>query len=176
MRPWTTTRTGPWSSDPAPRAVTTRPRRWPRRSCRCWWSCRRRRWCEADDAFHRISDQGYGWPLWGAAYLLNGGCGDDGFDDFRGWLVTRGRAVFEAALADPDSLADVVTTDELSEVACEDVLGAAWEAHQQLTGRNLPAGSARAPRPELGEGWDFDDDAEMRRRYPRISALVDRAG
>ncbi len=131
---------------------------------------------QADDAFHRISEQGYGWPLWGAAYLLNGGCGDDGFDDFRGWLVTRGRAVFEAALADPDSLADVVTTDELYEVACEDVLGAAWEAHQQLTGRNLPAGSARAPRPELGEGWDFDDDAEMRRRYPRISALVDRAG
>ena len=56
------------------------------------------------------------------------------------------------------------------------MLGTAWEAHQQLTGRNLPTRSGRAARPELGEGWDFDDDAEMRRRYPRISALVDQAG
>ncbi len=130
---------------------------------------------EAGEAFDRISDRGYGFALWGAAYLLNGGCGDDGFDCFRGWLVTRGRAVYEAALADPDSLADVVTTDELGEVQCEDVLGAAWEAHQQLTGRDLPPSAGRAPRPELGEDFDFDDDAEMRRRYPRISALVDRA-
>lgn len=130
---------------------------------------------EAGVAYGRISRLGYGWPLWGAAYLLNGGCGDDGFDDFRGWLVSRGRAVFEAALADPDSLAGVVTTDELYEVACEDVLGTAWEAHQELTGRDLPASSRTEPLPDLGEGWDFDDEDEMRRRYPRISALVHQA-
>lgn len=130
---------------------------------------------EAGEAYERISRRGYGWPLWGAAYLLNGGCGDDGFDYFRGWLVTRGRAVFEAAMADPDSLAAVVSTDELYEVACEDVLGAAWEAHQQLTGRDLPPPTRPDPRPDLGEEWDFDDVAEMRRRYPRISALVAQA-
>ena len=56
---------------------------------------------EAGEAFDRLSDRGYGFPLWGAAYLLNGGCSDDGFDDFRGWLVTRGRAVYDAALARP---------------------------------------------------------------------------
>jgi hypothetical protein len=36
-----------------------------------------------DEAFHRVSAQGYSWALWGAAYLLYGGCGDDGFDYFR---------------------------------------------------------------------------------------------
>jgi len=128
---------------------------------------------EADEALDRISRRGYGWPLWGAAYLLNGGCSDDGFDYFRGWLMTRGRGVFEAAVADPDSLADVVTVDDLYEVECEDLLGAAWEAHQQLTGGVLPSGSGREPLPDLGDGWDFDDENEMRRRYPRISALVD---
>ncbi len=130
---------------------------------------------EAGEAYERISRRGYRWPLWGAAYMLNGGCGDDGFDYFRGWLVSRGRAVFEAALADPESLAVVVTTDELYEVECEDVLGAAWEAHQQLTGRDLPPSSSPEPLPDLGEGWDFDDEDEMRRRYPRIRALVDSA-
>ena len=130
----------------------------------------------AEEAFARISRRAYGFALWGAAYLLNGGCGDDGFDDFRGWLVTRGRAVYQAALADPDSLADVVTVDELYDVACEDVLSAADQAHTELTGRGLPWRAAREPLPDLGQGWDFDDDDEMRRRYPRISALVDRAG
>ena len=27
--------------------------------------------------------------LWGAAHLINGGCSDDGFRDFRVWLVGR---------------------------------------------------------------------------------------
>jgi hypothetical protein len=50
--------------------------------------------------------ESYRWDLWGAAYLINGGCSDDGFDYFRGWLLGQGQALWEAALADPDSLAD----------------------------------------------------------------------
>lgn len=46
-------------------------------------------------------------PLWAAAYLINGGCSDDGFDYFRGWLIAQGREVFERAVAGPDTLADL---------------------------------------------------------------------
>jgi len=28
-------------------------------------------------------------PLWAAAYVINGGCSDDGFDYFRGWLIVQ---------------------------------------------------------------------------------------
>lgn len=49
--------------------------------------------------------------LWGAAYLINGGCSDDGFDYFRAWLIGRGQKVYEAALASPDSLAKVAEDD-----------------------------------------------------------------
>jgi hypothetical protein len=45
------------------------------------------------------------WDLWGAAYLMNGGCSDDGFKYFRDWLISEGRDVYEGALADPESLA-----------------------------------------------------------------------
>jgi hypothetical protein len=45
--------------------------------------------------------------LWLAASVILGGCGDDSFWDFRGWLIGQGRKVFEAALADPDSLAEL---------------------------------------------------------------------
>lgn len=56
--------------------------------------------------FDAMMDEAYDWPLWGAAYVINGGCGDDTFSDFRAALISRGRQVFERALADPDSLAD----------------------------------------------------------------------
>jgi len=50
--------------------------------------------------------ESYRWNLWGAAHLLGGGgCSDDGFDDFRGWLLTQGRATWQGAFRDPDSLA-----------------------------------------------------------------------
>lgn len=56
-------------------------------------------------AFRRYLNEAYTWDLWGAAYVIHGGCSDDGFEYFRRWLVSRGRDDYEAALADPDSLA-----------------------------------------------------------------------
>jgi len=47
------------------------------------------------------------WDLWGAAYVMNGGCSDDGFRYFRDWLISEGRQLFESALAAPDSLAAI---------------------------------------------------------------------
>ncbi|MCI0703592.1 MAG: DUF4240 domain-containing protein, partial [Planctomycetia bacterium] len=55
--------------------------------------------------------EAYDWNLWGAAYLINGGCSDDGFHYFCSWLVMQGRDVFQAALTNPDSLADLVDSD-----------------------------------------------------------------
>lgn len=43
--------------------------------------------------------------LWLGAVVILGGCGDDKFTDFRCWLITQGGQSFEAALADPDSMA-----------------------------------------------------------------------
>lgn len=56
--------------------------------------------------FQRMMDTAFTWPLWGAAYVINGGCSDDSFTDFRASLISRGRTVFDKAFADPDSLAD----------------------------------------------------------------------
>lgn len=51
------------------------------------------------------------WSLWGAAYLMNGGCSDDGFKYFRDWLISEGQDVYESAIADPDSLASLAKRD-----------------------------------------------------------------
>jgi hypothetical protein len=56
--------------------------------------------------YKQAEARSYTWELWGAAYVINGGCGDDSFSDFRSSLISRGRSAFEKALSDPDSLAD----------------------------------------------------------------------
>ena len=52
-------------------------------------------------------DLAYQYGLWTAASVMEwSGCTDDGFIDFRTWLVAQGKDVYMAALKDPDSLAD----------------------------------------------------------------------
>lgn len=70
----------------------------------------------------------YRWDLWGAAYVANGGCSDDGFEYFRAWLVAQGRAVYEAASQDPDAIAAHVIPDDCE---CESLLYVAHEAYER---------------------------------------------
>jgi hypothetical protein len=116
-------------------------------------------------------------PLWAAAYVINGGCSDDGFAYFRGWLIAQGREVFERMVADPDALADTPVvragaTDGLG-LEAEDTLNIAWNAHLTATGEQLPPDSFTIRYPELDPSWgfDFDDQDEMARRLPRLTAL-----
>jgi hypothetical protein len=112
--------------------------------------------------------------LWGAAHLIQGGCSDDGFRDFRAWLVGRGRHPYEAALKNPDSLADILDGDPVDGFGLD---AAAIRVYESKTGmsdfyekldraeRDLP------PAPPEGIDWDFEDADEMRRRFPRLSRL-----
>ena len=125
--------------------------------------------CHPDDvaAFQHKYDEllarAYRWDLWGAAWLMNGGCSDDGFRDFRDWLISEGEAVYEAALADPDSLADVAQ-DEAFEL--ESFGYVALEVYEQLTDAPLPRGSVTDPASPAGQAWDED---ALPARFPRLA-------
>ena len=67
---------------------------------------------EFRNVFDATMRRAYHWPLWAAAYLIHGGCGDDTFSDFRSALISRGRRAFEKALSDPDALADEPIDDD----------------------------------------------------------------
>jgi Protein of unknown function (DUF4240) len=116
-------------------------------------------------------------PLWAAAYLVNGGCSDDGFEYFRGWLIMQGRGVYERVVADPDALAGLAAIRVKAPggwpVECEDTLYIDSRAYRAATGEELPGLAFRIEYPELDPGWDFDfdDQAEMARRLPRLAAL-----
>jgi Protein of unknown function (DUF4240) len=123
----------------------------------------------------RVLSASYRVDLWGAAYLINGGASDYGFEYFRGWLITQGRAVFARAVGDPDSLAELprVRAAALSgeEFECEDMLAVPWEAYRKATATELPAERDPVAVPDLNDFWDFDDEDEARRRLPRLAAL-----
>lgn len=116
-------------------------------------------------------------PLWAAAYLINGGCSDDGFDYFRGWLLTQGRETYESVLASPDTLADlpevIAAAESGLEFECEAALSIAWDAHIKATGMQLPQDAFRIRYPELDPAWDFDfdDSTELAARLPRLATL-----
>lgn len=112
--------------------------------------------------------------LWGAAYLIKGGCTDEEFDKFRCWLIGRGQEVFEKALANPDSLADLGPID--SDAEWQLLLGAADEAYEESQGGSVndAPGVEAVKFPDIGSTIDFDDEAGMRKRYPKLfSVYVD---
>jgi hypothetical protein len=113
--------------------------------------------------------------LWAAAYLINGGCSDDGFDHFRGWLIANGRDVVARAVRDPDSLAELPAVRAAAAngavFEAEEVLSIADEAYQQATGTALPASADQPGKPSSDTFWDFDNEEEMQRRLPRLAAL-----
>ncbi|MFI1162974.1 DUF4240 domain-containing protein [Streptomyces sp. NPDC020801] len=120
--------------------------------------------------FESRYNRAYRWDLWGAAWVLLDGASDDAFDFFRCWLIGQGREVFEGALHDPDSLADLLDDfDEEIDGDGEELGYAADEAYEQLTGTVAPdLGIPSAPAEPEGTPVDFEEDRVLAQRYPRL--------
>ena len=123
-----------------------------------------------DRLFNQKRDDAYIWDLWGAAYLINGGCSDDAFHYFRAWLISQGRAVYYAAVANPDTLAGL-TDPERDDYEFESLGYVALEVYEQLTGSEMPHDDIRAPSVAKGENWDFEDDDEVIRHLPKLGRV-----
>lgn len=108
--------------------------------------------------------------LWAVAYWMHGGCSDDSFMDFRACLISLGRERYFAALADPDSLADIVGAVEVPTMTAEGFQYLAREVYREKSGGEMPRriGGPPHPREPAGESFDFDDADEMKRRFPRL--------
>lgn len=116
-------------------------------------------------------------PLWAAAYQINGGCSDDGFDYFRGWLIAQGRSTYEQVINDPDSLAGLPAVQQAAtkgwDLDGEPILTIVWNAYQAVTGSRPPEGTFTIRYPDLDSEWDFDfgDHERVAAKLPRIAAL-----
>jgi hypothetical protein len=124
-----------------------------------------------------------------AVLIEHGFLGDDSFDDFRAGLVALGRTVFEGAVANPDSLAnhqlvrEIAASNDPRWLGREDMLFVASHAYAVVTGEDevtfydFAEGQRADPerKPEEDdedeEFWTVEDEAETRRRLPRLAEL-----
>jgi hypothetical protein len=118
--------------------------------------------------FDRAFASAYQWLLWAAAYIIEGGCSDDGFIDFRYGLISRGRSIFEASLANPDSLADVASDDDDGFIPNEEFGYVAQRVYEKKVGSRIPENNVSHPAEPVGESWDFEDDKLCEENLPRI--------
>jgi len=116
--------------------------------------------------FLHIHRRAYDWLLWAAAYLINGGCSDDGFTDFRYGLISRGRAFFESVLADPDSLADRLIDNDF--IPNEEFGYVAAKVFEEKTGEPIPTPELPPVGAPQGEDWDFDNADLCSEKLPKI--------
>ncbi len=122
--------------------------------------------------FEARYNRAYTWDLWGAAWVLLDGASDDAFDFFRCWLIGQGREVYEGAVHDPDSLAELIDDfDDEIDGDGEELGYAADEAYEQLTGAVAPTWGFR-PHPPSRSG--LRSTWRTRRSSPSVSRSCER--
>ena len=116
-----------------------------------------------DNTFTALLAASYDWKLWGAAYVINGGCSDDCFDYFRQYLIAHGKDKFYQTLKDPESCVNWIKSEEEEE--WEGLKYSAMDAYKQKTGKVIP--KTFTPNFEL-KGKEFDEET-VDKQYPKLA-------
>jgi Protein of unknown function (DUF4240) len=117
---------------------------------------------------HRLDEQLYTWDVWGAAFVIEDGCSDDCFRDFRAYLISLGPNAVQTALRDPDALAPIVQDAEQGD--WENADSVAGDAYEAATGEDIPADDSDLSGDPRGQPWDDDQPEALIQRYPKLAA------
>jgi hypothetical protein len=119
--------------------------------------------------FRDLFYQAYNWEVWAAAYIINGGCSDDGFMDFRSTLISLGRDAYSTALSDVDSLVEFnIDPAWATYEGYQYVAGKAYEDKCGSHAANASIGDTK-PHPKEPTGRDWHE-WDLHERYPRLAA------
>ena len=89
---------------------------------------------------------------------------DDGFMDFRAWLISQGEATYQNFLADPDLFAEMIEDeDDLYVLESQDIWSVAVNVYQDKTGSDdMPNDDETVvPTEPKGKAWEEEDLAEL---------------
>lgn len=122
-----------------------------------------------NNRFDALYTQSYKDDLWCAAYILNGGCSDDGFDYFRAWLIAQGKKAFYDAMNNPDSLADLPQVNADAEYyEFEMMLSVPSHAFEEAYQADIYGYLNNRSYGGIGSTWDEDDEDSMRKICPKL--------
>lgn len=117
--------------------------------------------------FRYFKGQANTWELWGAIYIIHGGCGDDSFNDFREWVIGQGKDFYYKTVSDPETLVEVETT-EIEDVDWEGLGYVASAVFEELTGEEMPY-PYRAKLETTGKEWDEESD-DLKQMFPKLAS------
>jgi hypothetical protein len=119
--------------------------------------------------FDECMAEAYHWDLWGAAYVIGQGCSDDGFQDFRAWLISKGEVVYRKALKDPETLVESVvdSDDDCQFEEFQYVASQVWEQKTRKDLSRFPTLDSEYPESPKGQEWSEEGD-DLERRFPKL--------
>ena len=123
-----------------------------------------------DNVLSVLIQEAYSWDLWGAAHIVNGGCSDDSFQDFRRWLVSRGERAYSASIVDPESIDRWIIGE--SDIFFEAMGWVASKAYKIKTGMllNELVNGSSVPQMKEPSGMRWNSEQELAIRFPRLFA------
>lgn len=110
------------------------------------------------------------WNVWALAYASLGGCSDDSFHDFRGWLIMRGNAdLVDLAIDNPKAAAAGLPEDV--DPADRSIYSICMAAYLARTGKLLKGIATDLENPK-GREWDEDD---FEQSHAELLSVFDRS-
>ena len=120
-----------------------------------------------DNRFSYYRGAAYSWELWGAIYIIHGGCSDDSFNDFREWVIAQGRDFYQKTIKNPESLINV-DKDEIENADWEGLGYIPPNVFKELTGQEMP-NAFMENREITGIEWKEEGD-DLKRMFPELYA------
>ena len=118
---------------------------------------------EFDNKFRTLRGEIYNWNFWAAAYIINGGCSDDCFSDFRGWLIGQGKSIFNNAIQNIETLSELKETNDGD---WEGLSYISTNVYEKKTGNDMPQG-IQENFEITGEEWK-EDENDLKNRFPKL--------
>ncbi|MCG2418260.1 DUF4240 domain-containing protein [Aequorivita sp. F47161] len=122
---------------------------------------------EFDNKFRTLRGKAYIWELWAGAYIMNGGCSDDCFSDFRGWLIGQGKEVYDNAMRNPETLVEL--NYDFNNDDWEGLSYVPRAVYLKKTGGKEMPNGIRENLKITGEEW-AEDGAELKAKFPKLHA------
>jgi hypothetical protein len=119
-----------------------------------------------DQIFDDLKDKAYIGNLWDAAFIIMHYCSDSCFEEFREWLIGRGKDAYEKAIEDPETTVDVL---EVGEQIFPTLLSPAMEAYEKVTGKDMPPMPRERGQPQGKPTGDAEED-KILARFPKLTA------
>lgn len=117
--------------------------------------------------FRFFRGQANTWELWGAIYIIHGGCGDDSFNDFREWVIGQGKDFYYKTIQNPESLVEV-ETEKIEDVEWEGLGYVPSTVFEELTGQEMPY-PFQENHDTTGNEWEEESD-DLKNMFPKLYA------